>query len=250
MIKTRPSSISFLNLQVKIAKSEVHFFDNDTNYLKGLDWYRDQMPAAKHGEIAIEKSPSYFVTDSVPERVLAMDPNILLLLVLRDPVVRLISDYTQILHNHLEKGLGFKPFEELVLNRNGSVNTRYDAVGKSVYVHYVKRWLAVFPQSQLHLVNGDKLIHKPWHELKKVEKFLGLPSEISEDYFYYNVTKGFHCVKRGKGGNRANRCLAKSKGRAHPKIDRKVISKLRRFYAPHNYEFYNVVGQDFGWPEE
>ena len=36
--------------------------------LKGLEWYRDQMPPTSPSEIALEKSPSYFVTPSVPKR--------------------------------------------------------------------------------------------------------------------------------------------------------------------------------------
>jgi len=37
-------------------------------------------------DIAIEKSPSYFVTEIAPERVHAMNKSILLLLIVRDPV--------------------------------------------------------------------------------------------------------------------------------------------------------------------
>jgi hypothetical protein len=35
---------------------------------------------------------------------------------------RLISDYTQILHNHLEKGMHLKPLEALALDDAGNIN--------------------------------------------------------------------------------------------------------------------------------
>lgn len=56
-----------LNLHPRIQKSagEVHFFDRDENYLKGLEWYRRKMPHSFKGQITIEKSPSYFVTPEV-----------------------------------------------------------------------------------------------------------------------------------------------------------------------------------------
>ena len=110
---------------------------------------------------------SYFNTESVPERVRRMDPRVLLLLVVRDPVTRLISDYTQIMHNHVERGLAPKSFEELVFLNNATqeVNTRYDAVGKSMYDVHMRRWLKHFPLEQIHVVNGDRLIRKPWQEL-------------------------------------------------------------------------------------
>ena len=96
-----------------------------------------------------------------------MDPRVLLLLVVRDPVTRLISDYTQIMHNHVERGLAPKSFEELVFLNNATqeVNTRYDAVGKSMYDVHMRRWLKHFPLEQIHVVNGDRLIRKPWQEL-------------------------------------------------------------------------------------
>eukprot|EP00095_Tigriopus_kingsejongensis_P004383 snap_masked-scaffold1072_size64607-processed-gene-0.7 protein:Tk04383 transcript:snap_masked-scaffold1072_size64607-processed-gene-0.7-mRNA-1 annotation:"hypothetical protein DAPPUDRAFT_53873" len=235
-----------LHSKVKIAKSEVHFFDSETNYQLGLDWYRGQMPKTSPGEIAIEKSPSYFVTEDVPSRIFQMNPHILLLLVLRDPVTRLVSDYTQIKFNHLEKGLMFKSFEDLVFLANQSVNIGYEAVAKSIYIRYIHRWLHYFPKSQLHIVNGDRLIHQPWQELKRVEKFLGLEPEIEKANFFFNSTKGFHCLKKR---NHGLHCLTKSKGRVHPNITERHKSKLRQFYAPFNYQLYDVVERDFGWPE-
>ena len=157
-----------LHSLVRPARAEVHFFDAEENYERGLDWYRAQMPALDSPlQLAVEKTPSYFNVESVPARVRAMDPAVRLLLVVRDPVTRLISDYTQIAHNHVERGLAPpRSFEELVFvgggQNNGSaageVNTRYDAVGKSMYDVHMRRWLSFFPLEQIHVVNGDRLI--------------------------------------------------------------------------------------------
>jgi hypothetical protein len=80
-----------LNLHPRIQKAagEVHFFDRDENYIKGLEWYRKKMPHSFRGQTTIgkstkttycffftheyfnvfvliaEKSPSYFVTPEV-----------------------------------------------------------------------------------------------------------------------------------------------------------------------------------------
>lgn len=55
----------FLHPQIQKAAGEVHFFDRDDNYGKGLEWYRRKMPYSFRGQITIEKSPSYFVTPEV-----------------------------------------------------------------------------------------------------------------------------------------------------------------------------------------
>lgn len=55
----------YLHPSIQKAAGEVHFFDRDENYLKGLEWYRKKMPHSFSGQITIEKSPSYFVTPEV-----------------------------------------------------------------------------------------------------------------------------------------------------------------------------------------
>ena len=142
----------------------------------------------------------------------------------------------------------------------------------------MRRWLALFPLSQLHVVHGERFIRKPWHELAKIERFLNLPSEIRAEQvivmfkendsnrystythfpmltslssmlqFYFNATKGFHCYRTRRGTK--EHCLDKSKGRKHPDVPDRLISRLRKFFTPYNYEFYNLVQRDFGWPEE
>lgn len=55
----------YLHPRIQKAAGEVHFFDRDENYWKGLEWYRQKMPHSFRGQITIEKSPSYFVTPEV-----------------------------------------------------------------------------------------------------------------------------------------------------------------------------------------
>lgn len=55
----------YLHPRVQRAVGEVHFFDRDENYARGLEWYRQQMPLSYANQVTIEKSPSYFVTPEV-----------------------------------------------------------------------------------------------------------------------------------------------------------------------------------------
>merc|ERR1719315_146611 len=82
-----------LHPSIRMAAQEVHFFDNETNYARGYSWYLSQMPNLSPGQLAVEKSPSYLVTPGVAERVHIMDPSVHLLLIVREPVTRLISDF-------------------------------------------------------------------------------------------------------------------------------------------------------------
>lgn len=53
------------------------------------------MPASIDGQITIEKTPSYLITQEAPKRVFEMNSSVKLIVVVKDPVVRAISDYTQ-----------------------------------------------------------------------------------------------------------------------------------------------------------
>lgn len=92
-----------INPSIKAARKEVHFFDKQQNYNRGLNWYIDQMPESFRHQITIEKSPAYFVTPDVAERVHAMNASIKLILIIRDPVIRLISDYSQLIDNKFKQ---------------------------------------------------------------------------------------------------------------------------------------------------
>lgn len=55
------------------------------------------MPATIEGQLTLEKTPSYFVTRSVPSRMHNMSAaDLRLIVVVRDPVTRAVSDYTQV----------------------------------------------------------------------------------------------------------------------------------------------------------
>lgn len=82
-----------LHPDVRAAGSEIHFFDK--HYWRGFKWYRHCMPATLEGQVTMEKTPSYFITREVPKRVHSMNPATRLIVVVRDPVTRAISDYTQ-----------------------------------------------------------------------------------------------------------------------------------------------------------
>ncbi|RWS11358.1 heparan sulfate glucosamine 3-O-sulfotransferase 5-like protein, partial [Dinothrombium tinctorium] len=240
--------LEFLNIHpaVQKASDEVHFFDDDSKYEMGLEWYRRQMPYSFPEQVTIEKSPAYFVTESTPYRIHAMNSSVKLILIVRDPVTRLISDYAQLAENKAKKERRVASFEEVVLFPDGSVNTNYKPVRTSIYSLYYTRWIQVFPPHQIHIVDGDRLVYDPFPEVQKVEMFLGLNHKISRENFSYNATKGFYCVKLN---GTAEKCLNESKGRPHPDVDPAVVQTLRRFYSPFNRKFYKMVQKDFGWPE-
>ncbi|KAL2083138.1 hypothetical protein ACEWY4_020911 [Coilia grayii] len=227
---------------VAAAATEVHFFDWDENYARGFDWYRGLMPYSYPYQITVEKTPGYFTSPLAPERIRAMNASIKLLLILRDPAERVVSDYTQVYFNRLEARKPVRPIEDLLV-RGGALNTRYKAIQRSLYHLHMRNWLRHFPLEQIHLVDGDTLVRDPLPELRRVERFLELPPRIAASNFYFNQTKGFYCIR----SDGRERCLHESKGRPHPPVNGTVLRQLRAYFRPHNRSFYKMVGRSFHW---
>ncbi|XP_077980046.1 heparan sulfate glucosamine 3-O-sulfotransferase 6-like [Glandiceps talaboti] len=231
-----------LHPDVRASGPEVHFFDRYYNL--GLDWYRQQMPMTIDGQVTLEKTPGYFIAPDVPRRIYNMSKDVKLLVVVRDPVTRAISDYTQTASKRETK-----EFEKLAFVRNASgvVDTSWGAIRIGAYAKHFERWLQYFPRSTFHFINGEELIRNPAMELMKVQSFLDLRTTISEKNFYYNQTKGFPCLKREDNTNA--HCLGKTKGRTHPAIEPSIVKRLRDFYRPFNAKFYQLTGVNFHWDD-
>uniref|UniRef100_A0A8C8S7J2 Sulfotransferase n=1 Tax=Pelusios castaneus TaxID=367368 RepID=A0A8C8S7J2_9SAUR len=227
---------------VRALGAEPHFFDR--GYERGLRWYRNLMPRTLEGQITMEKTPSYFVTKEAPKRIYNMSRDTKLIVVVRNPVTRAISDYTQTLSKNPTipsfQALAFKNFS------TGLIDTTWSAVRIGIYAKHLDNWLQYFPLSKFLFVSGERLVSDPAGEMGRVQDFLGLKKVVTDKHFYFNETKGFPCLKKPEGSSRP-RCLGKSKGRPHPKIHGQVIQRLQEFYRPFNMKFYQMTGQDFGW---
>lgn len=203
------------------------------------------MPPTIQGQITVEKTPSYWITKGVPGRVYNMSQDVRMIVVVRDPATRALSDYTQAITKRPNLG----PFERMAFldNVTGLVDTSWGAIRIGVYARHLERWLEYFPRERIHFVSGERLISDPAGELATVQDFLSLKRVITDKHFYFNATKGFPCLKKSEGSG-SPRCLGKTKGRPHPPVDPKVIQRLRDFYRPFNEKFYKMTGVNFGWP--
>lgn len=197
---------------------------------------RNQMPIRKHSQyVTIEKTPHYFIDKQTPSRIANFLPNVKLILILRDPIIRAISDYVQIRSRHNV----YPTFDEFISMKNF---TRWTPIKIGCYSIYLQRWLKYFPLEQIHFVDGENLIQHPWEELENVQKFLNISNHIRREHFYFNPNKrNFPCIKQPNG------CLGTSKGRSHPIISENTREKLKHLYSKCNQHFQNLAQKKFSW---
>ena len=248
--------LTYLHMHPDIttAPQEAHYFDEDAHYNKGLSWYRKQIPFEVNKQVTIEKTANYFTNSKVPGRIYDLDPHMKLILVVRDPLYRSVSEYTHMRLWHQQQGMAmvYPDFEHLAFHgsetRNVSaVDNKYRALNKSIYFYHMQEWLKYFSLDQIHIVDGDNMVFNPYDEIHKVETFLRLEHKITKEHFYFDETKGFYCIQPDR---KHAKCLNKAKGRKHPEIDEKVSKVLNAFFEPWNKKFFKLVGRTFRWPPE
>lgn len=94
------------------------------------------MPTSLEGQITMEKTPSYFITPAAPPRIRAMSRSTRLLVVVRDPVTRALSDYAQA----ASKRPSSASFEEMAFRNasTGLVDTAWPAIRLGVYARFLE----------------------------------------------------------------------------------------------------------------
>jgi len=217
------------------------------------------MPMTSEGQLTVEKTPSYLITTNVADRVRMMSKDVRLIVVLRDPVTRALSDYTQ---TSFKKRRAKPTFEQLAFVDESdddnattlsttatAVNTSWRAIQIGLYAVHVRRWLEHFRADQLYFVSGEQLVSNPAGVLASVQDFLRLRRVVTDKHFRFSREKGFPCVVRDPQHSPNNvHCLGKTKGRRHPVIEPSSLKRLRDFFRPHNEDLYRLTNINFGWP--
>jgi len=85
---------SYLSLHPQIAGSnpkELHFFNSDYNYSKGVAYYESLLSNLNEKLIKFEASPSYLVNPFAAARIYNYNPAVRLIVLLRNPIERAFS---------------------------------------------------------------------------------------------------------------------------------------------------------------
>ncbi len=206
---------------------ETHFFNGFQKARRGLQFYRSLMPQCPPGGVTMEKTPSYFVTRFVPRAMRnALGPALKLILVVRDPVQRLHSDFNfearvrKRVHSNVT-------LEHLILHGNTSnVNTLSPLVKTSRYDLHMATWLKAFPLRNFLLIENEALKRNPLGVLRQTEAFLGIPR-------YYNETN----LVLGR----------KVKFLQYTPMLASTKRVLMEYFRPHSQRFFAMVNRTFPW---
>ena len=208
-------------------KKEMDFFS--WHFHRGIDWYLAHFPPAlAAGQFLTgEASPSYFDSQSAPERLYSAFPEVKLVVLLRNPVDRAISQFYRLTELNWEGRSFDRAISDEVarLNQNpayiiGGEPGNYLARGR--YVEFMKNWLAFFPKSQLLILKSEDFYAGAAATVKQVLDFLDLPEyQLPE---YRNANPGSY----------------------QPVAD-SVRDWLQDYFKPYNQQLEEYLGRKFNW---
>jgi hypothetical protein len=167
------------------AVKEPHFFDNDDNFSKGVEWYVSCFFGRSRGfKIRGDATPAYlYRTDIVIPRLRSVYPNQRLLkfiVLLRDPVERAWSHYLHMVRNGQEsetfEGALDREMERLKLTPDEWIGY-FDG---GLYSKQLDKWLDVFDRDQFFFLLSEELRGSPHENLKRICMFL----EVDDKYIF------------------------------------------------------------------
>ena len=151
-------------LSMPVASKEVDYFSY--HYEFGRQWYEQRFAAGE--QVCGEISPSYLHSPGVVARVAAYNSAMRIILIVRDPIERAISN-----HKH-EVRIGHVQGPDLSFEFGLRNNPAY--VEQGLYAKHLENWLSKFPAEQILVLKFEDVLENPESSLVRVCEFLDVDS--------------------------------------------------------------------------
>ena len=187
----------------------VHFFDTHHHY--GRTWYRSHFPSqlARRRRVASvgaaftgDASPYYLFHPLAAQRAAALVPDVKLLVLLRDPVERTISHWSEQTRNGVEQlsladALAAEAdrvgdaAEQLVAGRirTSFAHEQQSYASQSEYAASLERWIEAFGRDRLLVLFSEEYYADPLAALRQVTDFLGVAPHGDVDLSVRNAAQ-------------------------------------------------------------
>ncbi len=161
------------NPQVCIPLKEAHFFDNDGNFSKGIEWYENFFKDCSSDQIIGEKTPTYSYSEKVPKRIFDYNSEVKLVWIFRNPADRTYSNYWHAVKLGSEK-FSFEKAVKLESKRiEEDIFKGY--LKRSIYIEQVERYLKFFDIRNIHFLLFEEFVKNPTESMRKLFEFLNVP---------------------------------------------------------------------------
>ena len=229
-----------LRLHSRIAMKviEAHYFDRKQ---EGLETYRKEMMHSFPDQLTMEKSPAYWNTLNAPQDIKHMNPNIKLILLVREPVCRVVSEYYHKVWKRRinETELSFTD----ILTKAEHQAQLGDFLNQSYYDIHMANWMQSFSLEQIMIIrNEDLATPKISDILYQVENFLNIHHELKATVYSKLIhVRGMKWFASKYFPYRKSSC-----DRYYDKFGT-YLDPLRTILIPHARKFEKLVMRNFNW---
>lgn len=169
---------------------EPHFFDSDSNFRKGLDWYLSSFyKNVKNEKIISDFTPTYLYNKDAPSRIKnTFGSDLKFMIILRDPVDRAYSHYLHTKRDGMEKKSFLESLEEekiRLVESDFLSNLHYSYIAQSKYFEMISRYFNLFPESSFKIYifeedfnNNDVLFFKDLFKFLNLKNTKNIKTDI------------------------------------------------------------------------
>lgn len=240
--------------EISIPPHEVHYFDRESNYSKGVQWYEEILKdkGKPNAIISGEKTPTYSYDQKCAKRIFDYNPEIKLIWIFRNPVDRSYSNY---LHAYKQGG-DHLTFEKAIKNesRRLELNKYKGYLERSKYIDQVRNYQKYFSLQQMYFMTFEELINNPDEELKKLFAFL----QVSDSKFslldeprnptvlprfqllLFLATKLFG--RKTIPWKVINKICYLNTSPGYPKMSYQTREELNKYFSSYNNELHQLTG--------
>jgi len=239
--------------EVYLPKNELHYFDNNDYFSKGDNWYHAHFPLLKEVKAYGEKTPSYMYTPYCIERIFNYDPQIKLIMILRNPIDRTYSNYWHSVKNGKEE----LSFIDAIVKEDERIknNIFRGYTARSKYIVQLEKLLEYFDLNKIKIVIFEELTTQPDQILKDIFQFLEVNGSFivpepkrkenitivprSIRFNRYSLNSRFRKVLRYP--NKINKLLGTT---GYPKMASKIRDQLRSTFEVYNSRLSELIEKD------
>jgi len=166
--------------------------DLNHNYINNLEQYKSIFSEV-NDEIAIgESSPCYLYSDSAAKMIKSVIPDVKIIIILRNPVLRA---YSQFVFNQMRgweaRNIEFQSAIDIETSRikNNSM-WAFHYLARGMYFRQVEKYLEIFGDSNVKVILYDDYVERPDKTLDEIHSFIGV------EKFNYTNSAEKHNVTR------------------------------------------------------
>lgn len=224
----------------KSAYDELGFFD--VNFHLGLHWYRSLFPSIftkfrikskTNFFMTYDVTPSYVRRPWIAKRIKKLLPNSKLIVVLRNPIDKAYSHYSNTVANFSET----RSFEEVINEDMNNVlkwninlkddsyfgtNVENSKLARGFYAEQLIPWFELFPKNQILVISSEELASNTKNTVNQIFKFLNLPEYEIPNIKKVNVSK-------------------------YSKMKPQTRKTLIDFFKPYNEQLFKFLDKRFDW---